>query len=411
MKAALRTIAMLSLAPVLVLLGGLPPLLQTGQIDLRSWTWPALILVPIALMLGLRRGWPHAVWAGIGSFGSILIFIALAGASLPEMKDVGWLGLVILLAVTAGICLSRQLWAGLLFCAAALLSCWLAGDPPVAPSPEPRPTLAVISALPLFWREGEAELNARADAPIVTTLRERFDLRPVDSPLSPAVRKASALLLAQPRAFAPAEVVALDGWVRDGGHLLLLADPLLRWPSSLPLGDRRRPPIVSMAGALLDHWGVELLPPDIVGEQRHMLGDGRLITTLGSSRFARRPNAPCRVEQHGLVARCQLGKGDAVLVADADLIDDRLWLADAARPLDAGQWTADTPGFVIEALGGGTVAARNWLRSMDALVLALRWALIGGIFWAMLGWASLARFSRARRAVSPRQTCLEKVEN
>ena len=39
--------------------------------------------------------------------------------------------------------------------------------------------------------------------------------------------------------------------------------------------------------------------------------------------------------QEGAVPlRLRIGRGEALLLGDADLIDDRLWLADPARPLD-----------------------------------------------------------------------------
>lgn len=396
MKMALRTFLMLCSGPLLVLLGGLSPLLRTGQVDLQSWTWPALVLTLVAVLLTLKRGWRFAIWAGVGSLGTVLIFSVLAGSSYPKMTDVGGFALVIGLAVMAGICLARRIWAGLILCVAALLTCWLAREAPFQAAPSHRPKLAVISALPLFWREGEAGFGARSDAPIVTLLRQRFDVQPADSPLDPAVADANALLIAQPRALSTIELVALDNWVRKGGRLLLLADPLLRWPSSLPLGDRRRAPSISMVGPLLDHWGLELLPPAMVVEERPSLEDGRLLTTMGSSGFALRPGASCQVEENGLIARCQIGKGRAVFVADADLIDDRLWLADASKPLDARQWSADNAGFIIEALGSGAVSGRNWLRSTADLVLALRWAILVGIGWAVLGSVIIGRSARGR---------------
>lgn len=385
MKAALRTFLMLCLGPVLVLVGGLPALLQAGQVDVRSWTWPALVLVPIALLLSLKSGWLHAMWAGVGSVGTVLIFISLAAVSHPAPGGIGWFALVVALAVMTGICLPRRMWAGLILCATTISSCCFAREQPVESSHTPRPKLAVISALPLFWREGETGVRARSDAPIITILRQRFDVQPVDSPLARTMTGAKALFVAQPRAFSPTELVALDDWVRNGGRLLLLADPLLRWPSSLPLGDRRRPPAVSMATPLLDHWGIQLLPPSAVGEERRILEDGRLLTTMGRSGFALGPGTPCRVDEGGLIARCAIGNGHAVLVADADLIDDRLWMAVSGAPLNARGWSADTAGFVIEALGGGTIPRRNWLLSVADLVFALRWALLSGIGWAVLG--------------------------
>ncbi|MCK0533498.1 Gldg family protein [Sphingobium agri] len=394
---ALRTFLMLGLGPVLVVLGGLPSLLQTGQVDLQSWTWPVLMLMPVALLLSLKRGLPYALWAGLGSLGTVLIFDVLAASSYPAIGGVGGLALVAALAVVAGVCLPRRKWTGLAFCAAALFSCWLAREAPLPETPSPRPKLAVISALPLFWKEGEAGFGARSDAPIVTLLRRRFDVQAVDSPLGPAMRDANALLLAQPRVFSPAELVVLDNWVRNGGHVLLLADPLLRWPSSLPLGDRRRPPAVSMIGPLLNHWGLALLPPVAVAEERRILEDGRVLTTMGSSGFALQPGTSCHIEEEGLAARCAIGRGNAVLVADADLIDDRLWLADAAAPLDARHWSADSPGFVIEALDGGMVEGRRWLRSAADLVMALRWSILVGIGWAILGSVFLGWFYRDDR--------------
>ena len=69
------------------------------------------------------------------------------------------------------------------------------------------------------------------------------------------VRSTPLLLLAQPRALAPAEMVKLDSWVRDGGKLLILADPALQWGSLYPLGDKRRPLFTSLLSPLFSHWG------------------------------------------------------------------------------------------------------------------------------------------------------------
>ena len=57
-------------------------------------------------------------------------------------------------------------------------------------------------------------------------------------------------------------LVELDQWVRGGGRLLLLADPMLEWPSERPLGDRLRPPPAFADTGLLAHWGLRLERPD-----------------------------------------------------------------------------------------------------------------------------------------------------
>jgi hypothetical protein len=391
MKVALRTFAILCAGPLIILFGGLPALLRTGQVDLRAWAWPALILILLAPALRTRRSVLHAVWAGLGSAGIVQLFAWLATGHAPDLVALVWLSLTLLLAVGAGTFITRRLSLGIGLAGLAVFSCWLASDPPVKLAKE-RPVLAVISALPLFWREGEGGVQARQDAPIIGILRQRFDVRPADSPLSPTVEDARALLLAQPRNMSPDELSALDDWVRRGGTMLLLADPLLRWSPSLPLGDRRRAPAVTMLTPLLAHWGVELLPPASVGEKRQMLADGRLLTTMAASSFALRDGSNCRAERDALVAHCATGRGQAVLVADADLIDDRLWLTDEVTPLSPRAWSADTPAFVVQQLGGGTIAAgRHWLTSPTDFISALRWAIIAGILWAIMGTMLLPR--------------------
>src|SRR5256885_12836638 len=80
------------------------------------------------------------------------------------------------------------------------------------------------------------------------------------------------LLMAQPLAQPAEDLVALDRWVHRGGRLLLLADPLLEWPSERPLGDRLRPPAIFMDTGLLAHWGLRLDAPDERGPTLRKLG-------------------------------------------------------------------------------------------------------------------------------------------
>jgi hypothetical protein len=373
---------MLALPGVAVLLGGLPALLRTGQVDPRGWMVPALLLIPAAAFLKARRGEGAAWWAGLGTVGTVLSCAFLAAWWIPAFGSVLWFLSLAALATIAGLAFTKTGWMGRLGCGLlALTVCWLAGQPRIQPSPGKQVELAVITGLPLFWRED----GDKADAPIIAVLRQRFGVQAVDSPVALEKGRAKLLLLAQPRAFSMDELVALNAWIDKGGKALILADPELRWPMDLPLGDRRRPPAVTLLAAMIEYWGVRLMPPS-PGEKRHFLGDGRVLTLYAASGFQNAgPN--CRIAGRGLVARCTVGKGVATIVADADLIDDRLWLADPAAPLEPDQWTADTPQFVAGALGGELPAGRRWVRSGDALVNAVRGAILAGIFWAGLGTA------------------------
>ena len=193
--------------------------------------------------------------------------------------------------------------------------------------------------------------------------------------------------MAQPRALTPAQLVAIDQWVRDGGAALVLADPLLRWPSDLPLGDRRRAPAASLLQPLLGHWGFR--SSAIKSEEiRHFAHDGMLITLSGMRAYP-------TTEKDGIVQRKQMGQGAALAMGDADPIDDRLWLADPAHPLDPRYWVADTPTLLVHWLGGTAISGdRRWMRDSRDVTRAIRWALLAGTIWAMMGAMAFRREMR-----------------
>jgi hypothetical protein len=85
--------------------------------------------------------------------------------------------------------------------------------------------------------------------------------------------------------------------------MVLLADPQLQWESSRPLGDKFRPPFVYPDTGLLAHWGLTLAPGS------DPAGMGRLAAT-GSN---------CTVDAGASVARCRIGRGRVVVLADADV--------------------------------------------------------------------------------------------
>ena len=130
--------------------------------------------------------------------------------------------------------------------------------------------------------------------------------------------KGRLLLMAHPLAQTAENLVTLDQWVRNGGRVLLLADPLLEWPSKRPLGDPLRPPPMFMDTGLLAHWGLQLDGAD-AGAQRRQLG-GYEVLTLSPGALRGR----CAISGDRLIARCRVGKGYATIVADADLLNTGL---------------------------------------------------------------------------------------
>ena len=138
------------------------------------------------------------------------------------------------------------------------------------------------------------------------------------------------LLLAHPQAQTAEDLVALDEWVRDGGRVLLLADPMLEWPSERPLGDALRPPPMFADTGLLAHWGLRLDAPDRRGPQARRLGGDEVMTSSPGTL-----HGSCEISTDGLVARCAIEKGRATIVADADFLGPQQPDDLAGRSLDA----------------------------------------------------------------------------
>src|SRR5205085_8537321 len=122
----------------------------------------------------------------------------------------------------------------------------------------------------------------------------------------------------------------LDAWVRRGGRVLLLADPLLEWPSKRPLGDVLRPPPMFADTGLLGHWGLRLDAPDERGPANRDLAGKTIMTVSPGALYGR-----CSISADRLVADCRVGNGTAMVVADADFIDTAGGAAQGTRNLDA----------------------------------------------------------------------------
>lgn len=200
--------------------------------------------------------------------------------------------------------------------------------PPLAPRPaDERPTLLLLTSLPLIFGE-DFSLDENG-SPALKALESRYKVLPISVTDPAELAKGRLLIMAQPRAQPAEDLVALDKWVRSGGRVLLLADPMLEWPSKRPLGDPLRPATMFMDTGLLGHWGLRLDAPEHRGRQREKLGGFDVLTVSPGQLFGR-----CGISPERLVAHCTTGEGRATIVADADLLDVGELGSDAAHNLD-----------------------------------------------------------------------------
>ncbi len=179
-------------------------------------------------------------------------------------------------------------------------------------------SVAVLSSVPL----GSIADREGRNAPLVSALRAvgpvtLLDRMPSGGP------GADRLLLLQPRRLDPGELVAIDGWVRTGGQALVLADPALGWAGDHPLGDPRNPLPVSLLDPLLEHWGVRLELADPSAADDRVLPSPGFFTALATG---------CELRLGAAVALCRVGRGRALIVADADWLDPADWRAADRRP-------------------------------------------------------------------------------
>jgi len=211
--------------------------------------------------------------------------------------------------------------------AAALLSFASAGcrAEDAAPPREPAqwPELGLMGTVPLYWGEQAAFGDALSGGGTAhwarAQLEARYTLRPLDTLSDVSFADLKFLLLAQPRALSGPENVALDAWVRAGGRVLLFADPLLTGESRFPIGDRRRPQDVILLSPILAHWGLRLEFDD--GQPNGFTlaaGEAPIPVNLPGRFLA---DGDCAAESGGVLARCAIGRGRVLVLADAALLD------------------------------------------------------------------------------------------
>ena len=212
-----------------------------------------------------------------------------------------------------------------LIAAAAFAVTRLGETHPVEPTG--RPTLLLLTSLPLVFGE---QFSLEGGSPALKALQGRYRIVPISVTSPEDLSKGRLLLLAQPPAQTAENLVALDDWVRGGDRVLLFADPMLEWPSSRPLGDPLRPAPIFMDTGLLQHWGVRLDAPDQRGSAIRRLGGYEVLTASPGVLSGK-----CAISPDRLVAECAIGRGRAIIVADADLLDTADLGPGASRNLHA----------------------------------------------------------------------------
>ena len=251
----------------------------------------------------------------------------------------------------------------LLFVVAGVYWAWLKDTEfccafPEEPVAQPNPDMGLVTSLPLYWSlgadfdalaSGEAEvpwqraaLEQRFDLVLLDTLSPTAGLDPEAGPVDPLVGL-SNIAVVQPRGLSPQDNVALDQWVRAGGRLLLVLDPLLSGQYDLALGDPRRPIDSALVPPVLVRWGLEMRFDEAQEAVRAVevpFGGGLVeIAYAGELRELDEMRNDCTISAEGALAVCKVGAGRVTVLADAALFehrrgsDDHTSQTDQAAPL------------------------------------------------------------------------------
>jgi hypothetical protein len=244
--------------------------------------------------------------------------------------------------------------------AAALLALLAAGcgNAPAAPqNAPPREKLGLMTSLPLYWPLGagvEEIASGRAPAPWQrTAIEAAYVLEPLDSlapipglaadaPATDPLAGLTRLAVIQPRGLSPADNVALDEWVRGGGHVLMVLDPLLTGDYDLPLGDPRRPPDTALIPPVVARWGMQVsyaadARPE-ASEGTRTLPGGTVLPFAQPGRIAILPEGAQHCALAGgsdIMASCLIGKGRVTLLADAAVFEHAEYAGEGGAGLRA----------------------------------------------------------------------------
>ena len=197
--------------------------------------------------------------------------------------------------------------------------------------------LGLMTGLPLYWPLGAdfADLaGGNVEVPWQRAVLERDHQLVLLDTLTPIPGLASGdpetdplaglerLAIIQPRGLSPSDNVALDNWVRAGGHLLIALDPMLTGEYEVALGDPRRPSAVALFPPVIARWGMKVT----YDEQQEFalrlvkIGDLQLPVLLAGQISANKAN--CVQETQSPVQQCQIGEGTVTLIADAAIFED-----------------------------------------------------------------------------------------
>ncbi|XUU59383.1 hypothetical protein ACRAQ6_07245 [Erythrobacter sp. HA6-11] len=212
--------------------------------------------------------------------------------------------------------------------------------------PGPGEPVGLVTSLPIYWPDG-ADLTDLTQGELASPWTRRaleldYALRPMDA-LSPVaesgeplpglempedmvgdISELDRLAIIQPRGLSAEDNVALDEWVKAGGRLLLVLDPMLTGHYETPVFDPRHPVGSALIPPVVARWGLEVQFDEMQALDVRILEAryGLLPAIMaGELKLLDKGAGQCELDAEGVIAHCSIGQGKVTLVADAALFE------------------------------------------------------------------------------------------
>jgi ABC-type uncharacterized transport system involved in gliding motility auxiliary subunit len=138
-----------------------------------------------------------------------------------------------------------------------------------------KPVVAWLSTLPMGPGFDPQTGQMREAWAVYSEAQQLFDVRPLDTNATKIDPDTNVLVLVHPKNLSPATQFAIDQYALHGGHILLFVDPLAENDSS---GAEAQNPMARMTAdksshieALLQAWGVQFKPGEVVADRGHAM--------------------------------------------------------------------------------------------------------------------------------------------
>jgi ABC-type uncharacterized transport system involved in gliding motility auxiliary subunit len=129
-----------------------------------------------------------------------------------------------------------------------------------------KPSLGIMSELPLVGDELGENANLRNDWAFVAALRSLYQIVSIPIQSESIPETLQSLILVHPKQLSERTLYAIDQYLMNGGKLIIFLDAFCRFEINYPHGGQDHVRYSSQLKSFLDHWGVIFHNETLVGD-------------------------------------------------------------------------------------------------------------------------------------------------